>query len=98
MNRLFDSIAIEGSACGGFRTCKTGRIDYEFCDSDEAKPYVKIEFALPLPDGEMADFELDIPRDDMVDLLNEVIDEWPDIVECSPVKVRRGVKTIPIFC
>ena len=98
MKKLFDSIAFEGDVISGVHKHETVGISYDFRDSEGASPYVRITFNMALADGGKTDIELDIPRDDMVDLLNEVVDEWPEIVDIQPVKVRRGVRVLPIFC
>ncbi len=98
MKKLFDSVAFEDAVSAGTHKHETVGIAYDFRDSEGAHPYVRITFNMALADGGKTDIELDIPRDDMVDLLNEVVDEWPDVVDCQPVRVRRGVRVLPTFC
>ena len=93
MKKLFDSVAFEEDVRTGIHRHETIGIAYEFLDSDSASPYIRITFKMALTDGGMTDIELDIPRDDMVDLLNEVVDEWPEIVDCQPVHETTFIGT-----
>lgn len=98
MNKLFDSIAFRISDLQKARPQKIVGINYDFRDSEGMNPYVRITVSIPSSKGDFTDIELDITREDMVDLLNEVIDEWPEIVDYSPVRVKRGVRVLPTFC
>ena len=98
MKQLFDSVVFEEATHGAPHMQASNKIAYEFLDSDGLRPYVRITFSIPGSTNEETEIELDIPQDDMVDLLNDVVDEWPEVVDCSPVRVKRGVQLIPTFC
>ena len=93
MNKLFDSIAFKSSQTQMAHTQKIVGINYDFRDSEGLNPYVRITVSIPSVAGEPTDIELDIPREDMVDLLNEVIDEWPDRKTLWPEYQRETGKT-----
>ena len=75
MRRFFESIAFEGPGVDPSPASTTRDISYEFLGGESPHPYVRIRFSIPASGAAVTEVELDIPQDDMVDLINEVIDE-----------------------
>ncbi len=97
MKKLFDSVAFQNTATVSSFNGDTRDIKYAVDDGYENKPYLHLAISTPLKDGGTSDVNVDISREDMVEILNDIVDEWPEIIDSHKVSVKEGISVIPVF-
>ncbi len=93
MKKLFDSVVFQNDAM----TNPLRKIQYSVQDGQENKPYLHLVVSTSSEDEKPNDTVLDISREDMVEIINDIVDEWPEIVDFHKAQVKDGVEVIPVF-
>jgi len=98
MKKLFDSVAYRCGAATNIDFKDTRNVKYDVSDGyDDGKPRLRLVFSARSSQQDECDFEIDISREDMVDILNDIVDEWPEIVDPPLTAVKEGIELIPTF-
>jgi len=97
MKKLFDSVAFQSTAAESESYEDTQDIKYAVDDGYENNPYLHLAITTPLKDGGTRDVNVDISREDIVEILNDIVDEWPEIIDSHKVSVKEGIEVIPVF-
>lgn len=97
MKKLFNSVAFKNEATGNRISGETLEIKYAIHEGYKNKPYLHLVISNPSKNGGSSDMTLDISREDMIEILNDIVDEWPEIVDSNNAPLREGTEVIPVF-
>lgn len=97
MKKLFNSVAFKTKATENRISEETREIKYAIHEGYENKPYLHLVMSIPSKSGGSSDMTLDISREDMIEILNDIVDEWPEIVDSYNAPLTEGAEVIPVF-
>jgi hypothetical protein len=97
MKKLFNSVAFKSTATENHISGETREIKYSIHEGYKNKPYLHLVMSSPSEGGGTSDMTLDISREDIIEILNDIVDEWPEIVDSYNAPLREGIEVIPVF-
>ena len=97
MKKLFNSVAIQGKGAEISDFEETSDVKYAIHEGYQNRPYLHLVISSALKGERLNDLVVDISREDMIDILNDLVDEWPEIIDFDDAPVKQGVQVIPVF-
>ena len=97
MKKLFNSVAFKSKPTENRVSGETREISYAIHEGYKNEPYLHLVMSSPTNNGGSNDMTLNISREDMIEILNDIVDEWPEIVDSYIAPVREGTEVIPVF-
>ena len=97
MKKLFNSVAFKTTPTENQFSEETRDISYAIHEGYKNKPYLHLLMSNPSENDGSSDMALDISREAMIEILNDIVDEWPEIVDSYNAPVREGTEVIPVF-
>ena len=97
MKKLFNSVAFNNTATENRTSEETREIKYAIHEGYKNEPYLHLVMSSPSKTGGLSEMTLDISREDIIEILNDIVDEWPEIVDSYSAPLREGIEVIPVF-